>query len=94
MATTERTRRWAHEFPIGSRVHHANQLWTAWWSEEQRQANPQWGWGTVLEVETRYADASGCRGDLEVLVRSDAPHWEDGPTDRWWPAWLIDEVRS
>ena len=86
--------KFAGEFPVGARVHHANQLWTAGWTETQRRRNPQWGWGTVLEVETRHADRSGSRGDLEVLVRSDAEHFPGGGHERWWPGWLIDEVRS
>lgn len=77
-----------HPLPAGTRVHHRAQVWTVWWGERERQANPQWGWGTIQGVHSGpYSD-----GSYEYNVRYDAPHSEGGPTETQWASYHIDEV--
>lgn len=74
----------------GTRVHHCNQLWTYGWTEQERQENPQWGWGTVVSAVPQHD------GSVEYEVRPDGQMFEDWPPDRttWWPSYYIDEAHT
>ncbi|HTE60657.1 MAG TPA: hypothetical protein VK631_09935 [Solirubrobacteraceae bacterium] len=83
-----------HPYPAGARVHHRGCLWNRYYSEEQRQAQPSWGWATVIgpmldgEGKVRqFPDRS-----YEYEVRYDAPHSTGGPEAGWWASYHIDEA--
>jgi hypothetical protein len=78
--------------PSGSRVHHRGCLWNRHFTEEERQAQPSWGWATIIDVERRpdgqprlYND-----GSFEYEVRYDAPHIAGGSATAWWASYHID----
>lgn len=73
-------------YPVGTRVHHRGQLWTAGWSEAERQANPQWGWGTVMEAIPQRDKST------EYRVEKDAPLMDGGKAESWWASYHIDET--
>lgn len=83
-----------HPLPPGTRVHHRAQIWSVGFTEEDRQANPTWGWATVIDVQRtasgeprRYSD-----GSYEYNVRYDAPMFEGDKTESWWASYHIDEA--
>lgn len=80
----------------GVRVHHRGCLWSRWFTEEERQAQPSWGWATVIDVQRRgdgeprqYPD-----GSYEYEVRYDAPHTPGGPETGWWASYHIDSFEA
>lgn len=70
--------------PVGTRVHHRGCLWNRWFTEEERQARPSWGWATVIRGVPQHDRT------VEYEVRYDAPHTPGGPETSWWASYHID----
>jgi len=78
-----------HPLPVGTRVHHCNCLWNHHYTEAECQANPSWGWGTVIGIHSGpYPDKS-----YEYVIRYDAPHVPGGTTVSQWASYHIDRAR-
>lgn len=79
-----------HPLPVGTRVHHAACVWSYGFTEAERQARPNWGWGIIESIHSGpYSD-----GSFEYNVRYDAPMFDEGRPVTQWPSYHIDQAEA